>query len=300
MALRPNKTLLLFLKLLVSGALLYLVLSRAGFDKVLGLLRGIDPLSFVLAVLLYIGSQFVASIRWKLLLGSRLGLRRLFPLYLLGSFFSRFLPGLVGGDAVKAYYLYKETGEGTQALSSVFMDRYIGFIVLMLMGLAAFPFGLRYFKGSWIEWLLPLVIFCFIVLSIIFFGFRLGRRIKFLNDFYGYFHSYRRQKGVMARAFLLSAVIQGATILSVYILALGLGQRIPLVTLFIFVPIIITLASLPVSISGVGIREGAFVVLLGSIGVRPDAAIALSFAWFLSITAGGLAGLYEYLRYKKR
>lgn len=300
MALKPNKALILLVKLLVSGALLYIVLSRAGIDRVLGLLRGISPLSFVLAVLMYVASQFVASIRWRLLLQGRLSLRRLFPLYLLGSFFSRFLPGTVGGDAVKAYYLYKETGEGTRALSSVFMDRYIGYIILMSMGLAAFPFGLRHFRGSWIEWLLPAIIAGFILLSIIFFGLRLGKGIRLLGDFYGYFDSYRKQKGVMARAALLSALIQGATVLSVYVLALGLGQSIPLVPFFIFVPIIITLSSLPVSISGVGIREGAFVFLFGSIGVRPEAATALSFAWFLSVTAGGLAGLYEYLRYKKR
>jgi uncharacterized membrane protein YbhN (UPF0104 family) len=306
LALKPDKALLLVLKLLVSGALLYAVLSRAGIERVFGLLRGISPLSFALAVLMYVASQLVASMRWGLLLQSgqdghgRLGLRRLFPLYLLGSFFSRLLPGTVGGDAVKAYYLYKETGQGVQALSSVFMDRYIGYIVLMSMGLAAFPFGLGYFRGSWIEWLLPAIVAGFIILSIVFFGLRLGKRMRLLGDFYGHFHSYRRQKGVMARAALLSVVIQVATVLAVYVLALGLGQRIPLLPFFIFVPIIITLSSLPVSISGVGIREGAFVLLFGSIGVRPDAATALSFAWFLSVTAGGLAGLYEYLRHKKR
>jgi uncharacterized membrane protein YbhN (UPF0104 family) len=79
---------------------------------------------------------------------------------------------------------------------------------------------------------------------------------------------------------------------------MGLGERVPLLALFMFMPIIVTVSSIPVSISGVGLREGAFVLLLGSIGIPPDAATALSFAWFLSVVAGGLTGIYEYLRHK--
>lgn len=84
MAPRLNKAALLALKLLVSGGLLYAVIDKAGAAEVLALLASIDPLSFVLAVLLYVATQFVATLRWKLLLPGSLGLRRLFPLYLLG------------------------------------------------------------------------------------------------------------------------------------------------------------------------------------------------------------------------
>ncbi len=293
-----KKILVFVFKLLVSSALLYIVLSRAGIEKVLSLLKNINPLSFIFAVFLYIAGLFAASIRWKLLLDEKFSLRRLFPLYLLGSFFSTFLPGLVGGDAVKAYYIYKETGKGTQALASVFMDRYIGFSTLMVVGMIVFPFGREYFKGLWIEWLLPLIVLSFVVVSFLIFGLRLGKKIKFLSDFYGYFHSYRKKPDLMVKTFLLSAVVQVLIIYAVYILAQGLGEHIPLRVLFIFVPIIVALSTLPVSISGIGVREASFVLLLSSIGIGADAAAAISFAWFLSISAGGLLGLYEYFRHK--
>jgi len=48
--------------------------------------------------------------------------------FFIGSFFNTFLPGLVGGDAIKAFYLYKHSGI---SLASVFMDRYIGFTTIM-------------------------------------------------------------------------------------------------------------------------------------------------------------------------
>jgi uncharacterized protein (TIRG00374 family) len=294
-----NKTVLFLLKLSVSGALLYLVLSRAGIERVVSLISGINPWAFAAAVVIYIAAQFLASVRWSLLLKDRFSLRRLFPLYLLGSFFNTFMPGLVGGDVMKIYYLYKETGKGTQSLASVFMDRYIGLTSLMSIGLIAFPFGIRYFGGSWILWLLPAIVLGYLVASLLIFGLRLGKGIKRLNKIYDYFHSYRKERALLLKALMLSAVIQSVIILSIYILALGLGQDLPLHMLFVFIPIIATLSSAPISISGIGIREASTVLLLGTIGVKPDMATAISFAWFLSIATGGLSGLYEYLRVKE-
>ncbi len=297
---KVRKYLIFLLKLVVSGTLLYFVLAKAGLEDVLSLLKSISPLTFVTAVLLYIAALFMASKRWQLLLPERFSLRRLFPLYLLGSFFNTFLPGLVGGDAVKIYYLYKETGKGSQALSSVFMDRYVGYTSLMILGLAAFPFGLKYFRGSWIEWALPAIVLAFVIASFVIFGMRLGQRFKVLSNLYDYFHSYRKQRAVIVKTVLLSFALQGTIIFGIYLLALGLGMRIPFSVLFIFIPITTTVATLPISLSGIGLREAASVLLLGAVGIEPDSATALSFAWFLMAAAGGLTGLYEYLKVRDR
>jgi uncharacterized membrane protein YbhN (UPF0104 family) len=294
-----KKAAFIFLKLLVSGSLMYFLLSKAGVHEVISLLKNINPYAFAFAVVAFLFIQFIASIRWGLLLPEKFSLRRLYPLYLLGAFFNIFLPGLVGGDAVKIYYLYKETGKGTQALSSVFMDRYVGLFTLIMLGLLAFPLGLGYFKGSWIEWILPAIVLGFLLTSFIVFGLRLGKSIKLLEDIYNNLHSYRNRKVVLVKAVLLSVVSHSISFVTVYIIAQGLGQHVPLLAIFIFIPIIATLSAVPLSISGIGIREAATVLLFGTIGVDPDKAIAISFAWFLSIVVGGLAGLYEYLRHKE-
>jgi len=293
-----RKLLLFASKLGVSGGLLYIVLTKAGADKVMGLLGSIHPLVFVSSVALYLVALFFGSMRWQCLLPERFSLKRLYPLYLLGSFFNTFLPGLVGGDAVKIYYLYKETGKGSQALGSVFMDRYVGFTAMMLMGLAAYPFGLRYFGGSWIGWLLPLIVIAFALASLVIFGLRLGQRVGVIGKLHDYFHTYRKKPAVIAKALLLSFTLQLLIICGIYILALGLGAGLPFAALIIFVPIITAVATVPVSLSGIGIREAASVLLLGAVGIGPDTATAISFAWFLMAAAGGLAGLYEYFREK--
>ncbi|MBI5187538.1 MAG: UPF0104 family protein, partial [Nitrospirae bacterium] len=47
------------------------------------------------------------------------------------------------------------------------------------------------------------------------------------------------------------------------------------------------------------VREGAFVLLFGFIGVKPEVATAISLSWFISIATGSLLGLVEYIRHKK-
>ncbi|MCL4477205.1 MAG: flippase-like domain-containing protein [Nitrospirae bacterium] len=296
---RPNKIIILFVKILVSGGLLYAVISRTGIDKVLSTLRGIYIPSFILAVLIYICAVFISTIRWRLLLHERFGLGRLFSLYFIGSFFNHLLPGIIGGDAVKAYYLYRDTGKGASAIASVFMDRYMGFTALMLVGLIAFPFGFGYFRGSYIEWILPLIVLLFIAGSFVVFGLRVGRRIKFLSGFYDYFAIYKEKKAVIVKTFLISVVVQAIVIFAVYALCRGLSVNVPLLPLFIFVPVISTIATIPISISGLGVREASFVLLFGFLGISPAQATAVSFAWFLSVATGSLPGLIEYLRFKK-
>ena len=276
-----------------------MVLAKTGSDKVLAALGNINIGAFIAAMSLYIFAQFISTLRWKLLLPKGLGLRKLFSLYMIGSFFNIFLPGIIGGDAVKGFYLYRATGKGSLAMASVFMDRYLGFVVLIAICTAAFPFGYTYLQGSYIAWVLPFTIVSFTAGSLLFFGLRLGQRVKFLSEFYNHFYVYRNQKGVIGKALLLSLFIQFAGISAVYVLSVGLGQHIPFLAFLIYLPLIILFSMLPISISGLGVREGAFVVFFGLIGVKPEAATAISLSWFMAMSAGSLLGLVEYIKYKK-
>lgn len=299
MAPKINKIALVILKVAVSSALLYAVLEKTGAGKVLAALASINIGALILAVFLYVFAQFISTLRWSLLLPAGLGVRKLFSLYMIGSFFNIFLPGIIGGDAVKGFYLYRVTGKGSLSLASIFMDRYIGLVVLIAICAAAFPFGYAFLRGSRIEWLLPFIIASFIAGSFLFFGLRLGQRARFLSEFYNHFYLYRNQKGVIVKTLILSVFVQLAGIAAVYILSIGLGQHIPLLAFFVYLPLIILFSMLPISISGLGVREGAFVLLFGLIGVKPEAATAVSLSWFISGAAGSLLGLVEYIKYKK-
>lgn len=299
MALKANKIILIALKLAISSSLLYLVLTKTGIEEVFLTLRSVSILSFIAAVALYIVAQMTSTIRWKLLLPEGIGIRRVFSLYMIGAFFNTLLPGVIGGDAVKGFYLYQLTGKGSMSLASVFMDRYIGFIGLIIICSLSFPFGFKYFSGSHLEWILPFVIVSFIIASFLIFGLRLGRQIRLLSEFYAYFHAYRNQTRIILQALGLSIILQLMGIFTVYVLALGMGQDIPFLVFLIFLPLIILFTMIPVSISGLGVRESAFVLFFGLVGMKPEVSTALSLLWFLTVTTASLIGLIEYLKYKK-
>jgi glycosyltransferase 2 family protein len=299
LVLKANKVVILFLKICISLGLLYLVLSRTGLDQIFSVLSTISPTAFLSAIALFLFAQFISTLRWKLLLPGGINIRKLFSLYMIGSFFNTFLPGLVGGDAVKGYYLFQATGKGTLAFASVFMDRYLGLFIMIVISALAFPFGYPYFQGSGIAWLAPAAVVSFFFSSFLIFGLRLGKRFPLLSDFYSYFHAYRNQKDTMVKALLLSAIVQFAGFLAVYVLALGIGQNIPFLSLLVFLPLVVLFTMLPISISGLGVREGAFILFFGLIGVKPEVAAAISFSWFVTMVAGNLLGLIEYIRYKK-
>jgi glycosyltransferase 2 family protein len=300
LALGTKRTLIFILKLLVSAGSLYIIFSKTDIGEMAFMMRKIGLFYFLLASFIYILSLLVSTARWKLLLPGEFTFKRLFSLYLIGSFFSSFLPGVIGGDVVKAYYLNKDAKKLSLTLASIFMDRYLGYVSLMVIGIAAFPFAFRFFGGTVYRWVMPAIFVSFVIASFLFFGLKIGKRFKTVSEFYDYFVLLGQKKDVMAKAVLLSFLIQFMGFMAVAILASAMGENIPVMLLFVILPIVITITSLPISISGLGVREGSFVILLGLIGVRPEVATSLSLSWFFSIFAGSLPGLAAYIRHTGR
>lgn len=297
MALKTNKALIFILKLAVSSASLYLIFSKTDEKQIIFILKSIGVSYFLLVSGVYILTQLISTIRWKLLLPDKFEFKRLFSLYMIGSFFSTFMPSVIGGDAVKAYYLNKDAKKISLTLASIFMDRYIGFASLMTIGICAVPFSLSYFGESPYKWIMPLFFTVFVLGSLFFFGLKLGRRFKFVSEVYEYFVELKARKHVIVKALLISFVVQFLNFLMVVILASAMGADIPLLLLFVFLPIVVTITTLPISISGLGVREGSFVILLALIGIKPEVATSLSLAWFFSVFLGSLLGLVAYIRH---
>lgn len=297
-----KKIVILILKLSISSILFYFLISKVGTQAIISNIKALNPLIFLLAVGMYIIATYISSKRWSLLISESIKTKRLFSLYMIGAFFNAYMPGIIGGDAVKAYYLSKELKDLrhglTIAIASVFMDRYIGFFALLTISIIAFPFGYQYLEGTQVKWLMPTVLAVFVLGSLAVFKFRFGERIRFLFRIYEYFHIYSRKKGILFKAFLYSLIIQIFGIISIYILSKGISLNISFMSLMIFVPIIILISFIPVSISGIGLREGAFVFFLGTIGVPSHLSMTLSIVWFLSVVVASLWGLFEYLRFK--
>jgi hypothetical protein len=108
---------------------------------------GHKPWLLLLAVVIFPITYIVTSFRWHQHLKAldiRLTVSRTFALNRVGAFYNTFMLGSTGGDVIKAYYASKQTGHRTRAVLSVFVDRFVGLIALVIMGGAMAAY--QYFK----------------------------------------------------------------------------------------------------------------------------------------------------------
>ncbi|MFH1718386.1 MAG: lysylphosphatidylglycerol synthase transmembrane domain-containing protein [Planctomycetota bacterium] len=84
---------------------------------------------FAAVFAVFMASQLIIGLRWWLLLRSQsifIGFWAVVRLYLLGWFYNNFMPGSVGGDLLRAWYVTRHTDKKFEAVLSVFVDRVIG------------------------------------------------------------------------------------------------------------------------------------------------------------------------------
>ncbi len=293
-----KKILFTFLKIVVSAVLLLLVVKKAGPGNVAHYLFSMNIWLFLLATAMYVVVAWLVAIRWNILLDNRYTTRKLFSLHMIGNFFNVILPSTVGGDAVKAYYLYRDTKKAGISFGSVFMDRYLGLFARLVLGLVSGMAAFAELKTIGMHWVIPALFSVFMAGSLLVFRFRTGNRFEAIADFYDYAHSLLRQKLAIVKAFLLSLVIQALLIVMIAADARAIGQTLSFAELFVFVPVIMTVMIIPLSISGFGVREGAFVAFFGLTGIPSSVSVSISFLWFLSTATASLIGLVEYVRYR--
>ena len=292
-------------KLLISAGLLAFVLSRVGLQDTFDKLRSADAVLLLLALGLFICGVCLRAFRWRALLSDRglhVPVAVLTQLYFIGQFFNTFLPTGFGGDVVRVVELARYGVSKTDSLSTVFLDRLSGLMAFFLMTLFVIPFA-----GQ----LIPSGIFSILVLmsgvSVVVTWLMFERRFttRLMNSLFARVrfpfkakierlyesmraNSTRATAQAMAIGFLFNLLLIAVN----YLVAAALGQHIDLGYFFLFIPIISTLLLLPISLNGLGVREGAYVLLFASAGVGSVAAVSMSLAfWAITVLTGLIGGV---------
>jgi uncharacterized membrane protein YbhN (UPF0104 family) len=286
------------LRLSISVILLAWLASRTDWDQVGDCFRQLRPVWWLGALGLFVLTQLISAYRWQLVarpLGFARSLRQFTGFYFIGMFFNLFLPTSVGGDVVRAWYLDGGTGRRLSAFLSAFVDRASG--LLLLLGLACLATALcPIHLEPWVRYsvwgsagcalfgmaLLPLAARC---------TGRFARVRRLTADARLFLHF----PGLLLVCGGLSLVIQAANVVVVWLVGQGLGVDIPLTYYWIFVPMVTLLTLLPISLNGMGVREGGMVLFLGPLGVVEGTALSFSFLWFAVFTAASLLGGGIYL-----
>ncbi len=294
------KSLIFILKAIISLGLLVFLFSKINLQDFLNILLQVKWFYVVFAVIFGFLVWALATYRWQLLLKEQnisISFKRLYFLRLLGIFYSLFLPGQISGDIVRGLKLMKGSHKKETIGVSVAMERIIALLIIFVAGGASL-FFLPEIRAE-LNILSILIIYFLIIFLIIFLFFskqissKLYNFLKkpFLKKIFKIIINYQNQPRLMIKIIFLSLLGLISNIFLYYLFLLALNINLSFLTLFLIVPIILIVQMLPISISGLGVREGAVVFLMPFFGVLPEKALAFSLLSFgIGVIVYGLLG----------
>lgn len=256
--------------------------------------------AFFLAVVgIFVAGQVMSAWRWSLL-GAILKIPAPFIDYLsytfIGMFTNVFVPGLIGGDALRAVYLGRRHQRLAGAIASVAADRIVGLIGLLWMAaVAAAALSVKLPRSVTLPTIVigAISLACFAALPLIS---RLAARMHGrIAAVAATIAPYLDRPLAMMPAIGLSIALQLSLAVCQWILARGLELSAPLTLFVLCVPIANVFASLPITLNGLGVRETAYLMLFGMAGMAKADAIALGLLWFAATALGNLTGVVAFV-----
>jgi hypothetical protein len=252
------------------------------------------------AVAIYVVGQVMSAFRWWLI-GRSVGLGGRFVdyvrFYFIGMFFMSFGPSTLGGDLVRSLYLAEGGGRRGRAFNSVIFDRLNGLVILVAIGAAAFLVFPEYRR------LAPEFALMFWITvafgSALLVGWALAPWLVRL--FLPANHSIRRfvevdlgpfwrDRGMLLSTSTVSFVFHLVQILGQWAVSRAIGITVPMSYIAVFHPLVSAIASIPVSFSGIGLREGGYLYFLTKFGIDQPSAVAYGVLWLLVIIINSLIG----------
>jgi uncharacterized protein (TIRG00374 family) len=309
----------LIVRLVISLGILVYLAFKVNWLTLLDTMRSADPRWCFFAWICFLPMLGITAWRWKILLAAQsivISYWQAFRLCIISHFFNAFLLGTTGGDVVKIYYATQSApNKKTVAGISVVVDRLIGLAVLVVI--ASFFCWWQYplfaqknetLAAAW-------TVFCIAAGGIIF-GVasfllmpiyeRICKRVfwsqvparTLIQTLAEAYHFYIKAWRANSAAVLLSVVNHSFQLLIGYSVAQALHVHIPFWPFISAVAVINLLVAIPVSISGLGVREGLCVAFLSLFAISPELAVSFSLMQFGIFLLWSLVGGLFYLPYK--
>lgn len=300
-----NRAIVKSIQVFVTLALLLLVVDQAGLfsgegrRELIEMLKNarFDILLLSLAVGILINMS--SALKWYMLVRAKgiiAGYWRIFCYYLIGQFYNQILPTSVGGDVVRSYQLGKYAGRQADALASVFVERYSGVLVLLLVASIAVIsqlalFGVKFVLFSLFGFSCVLGIVAWMLLdhrfylwvrrhtvaSLPFSGKIFDKLDKLLDSI----NVYRQNRAALMWAVINSLVFYFIAVVNVYVTCLVFDLNISFVDMLVATPIIMLIMNIPISIGNLGLMEFAYISIFQLLGYSP--ALALSVALLMRV-----------------
>lgn len=293
------------LRLVISAILLTLLLTRLDLGDMGRFLGRADLRLVAVTLAAVLLDRCLMAGRWICLLetlGIRAPRRKVVKIFFLSTFFGSFLPTGIGGEAVRAVSFSRLTSKGVESVASVAMDRLLGMLSMLLIGLGAFILSYRVYRHPALLGTVSGLSIVSLALLAVLLSPSLHERIlkRFGESEQGWkgrirrgieaMGRYRARPGVLALVLLMSIGVQVLRVFQAYLLSEAMDLGTPLVYFFCFVPLILIITMLPISVSGLGTTNLAYVALFAPVGMDPDGAFVLSVLILALGVIGNLPG----------
>jgi glycosyltransferase 2 family protein len=260
------------------------------------------------ALLLVVFDRALNAYRWIALLDPVMGthrppLRAILRVFFVSSFLGTFLPGSVGGDAVRTLALNRLNVPAADAFASVFLDRFLGILSNLVMALAGLVLARELAQDPAVRTgLLGTAAICVVAAALIFSrnaaraSTGLARRLpgeragRITEVAVAGLQRYTGHWGVLATVLAASIGVQVLRVFQSYCLGRSLGIDLGPSAYFAFIPPILIVVLLPLSASGIGTSQIAFIALFSRAGVDEADAVALSILFLALGAVGNLPG----------
>ncbi len=295
------------IKLLITVAIFYYLFLNINFHELWAILAKSHGGWILLALILQLGSTYLAAYRWfkisKLLIFKE-RLSFYVQSYFKGTFFNQVLPSSIGGDAVRMIDLTRKGYDKKEAFYGVFVDRVVGLVGLLTLNLIASIL----FYGTFEHDLSQLIIFISLSGLVGFASLFVFDKIHFLSKykFLNLFHRLSKRlnelyssKKVLVKHISISVAVHFLSVLTMYGISLSIDAHLSFQMLLIAVPPVFLLTIVPVSLAGWGIREGAMVGIFTLVGANPTKILAMSILYGLLLIISALPGSYFWIKNKK-
>ncbi len=283
--------------------------------------RKLSPWYFGLSLIVFAAAQVIIAVRWWLLLRAQsiyIEVWAAVRLFYLGLFYNNVMPGAVGGDLLKAWYVTKHTDKRLAGALSVFVDRAVGLAGTLVIAIFTYLTFVRgriaiggkgagWFSqhGGTVLWIVGAVGAVFAALLIHpvarvrLSGIAAEVRVKgvlLLRGFKDAVVVYCSRPWTLLLALTLTLIAQSAVIAAFWLLGRNLGVEAGLSDYFVVFPVMWVIGAIPISIAGLGVTEAGTVGLFVSLsGATPEKVLALAFCqrfvWVLASLPGGLVHL---------
>ncbi len=269
------------------GLLALIIWQFAGWRDVWHLLLNIQFIYLPAAIALYFVGVWISCLKWQWLLrvhGESATIGQLFNWYLLGAFANNVLPSDIGGDLGRGYIAGRTLGNQLVAWSSVVAERLTG-----VLGLFVWSALVLLAAPALLGWspLLPMALFGCAVLGLVLIGVALrsgvlraswvpARVTQSIEKVQQVLERYQHNPGVLAGCLALSMVFHVLGMIALWLYILAVDPTATRWQAALVSPLVSLIGLLPLTPGGLGVREGAMVVLLERSGISAEHAVVVA------------------------